>query len=51
MSLSCSHVTVRHVGSTTDTLTDVSLEVCPGQIIGVTGVSGAGKSTLLRVLS
>lgn len=51
MSLSCSHVTVRHVGSTTDTLTDVSLEVCPGQIIGVTGVSGAGKSTLLRVLA
>lgn len=51
MSLSCSHVTVRHVGSTTDTLTDVSLEVRPGQIIGVTGVSGAGKSTLLRVLA
>ena len=51
MSLSCSHVTVRYAGSTTDTLADVSLEVCPGQIIGVTGASGAGKSTLLRVLA
>jgi D-methionine transport system ATP-binding protein len=32
-------------------LTDVSLEVAPGEIFGVIGQSGAGKSTLVRLVN
>lgn len=34
-----------------DVLTDVSLTLEPGRIIGVQGPSGCGKSTLIRVLA
>lgn len=32
-------------------LKDISFEVAPGALIGITGENGTGKSTLLRVLS
>jgi ABC-type multidrug transport system ATPase subunit len=32
-------------------LSDVSLNVCPGECVGVFGFSGSGKSVLLRVLA
>jgi iron complex transport system ATP-binding protein len=32
-------------------LKDISLQVAPGEILGVIGPNGAGKSTLIRVLS
>ncbi len=35
----------------TDLLRKVSLEVCPGDKIGVIGANGKGKSTLLKVLN
>ncbi|MDO5030863.1 MAG: ATP-binding cassette domain-containing protein [Corynebacterium sp.] len=38
-------------GSTRTVLTDVSIRIEPGQIIGLRGASGAGKSTLGRILA
>jgi ABC-type branched-subunit amino acid transport system ATPase component len=42
-------VTVRFGGLTA--LSEVSLEVAPGSVVGLVGPNGAGKSTLLAVLS
>jgi simple sugar transport system ATP-binding protein len=37
--------------STTDVLTDISLEVRPGEVLCLLGDNGAGKSTLIKILS
>lgn len=37
--------------SGTDVLTDISLEVYPGEVLCLLGDNGAGKSTLIKVLS
>jgi len=44
------HVSFRYSPKGPEVLSDVSLEIAPGEVIGVVGVSGAGKTTLMRLL-
>ncbi len=48
--LKVEHLTVCYPGQTEPALTDVSLQLQPGQTLGLVGPTGAGKSTLIRVL-
>lgn len=44
------HLTYRYPGATREALSDVSISLRPGVIVGVAGPSGAGKSTLAQIL-
>ena len=48
--ITAEEVCARYSDRLPDVLTDISLEVKPGEFIYVAGKSGAGKTTLLRVL-
>lgn len=49
--LSAKDVCVRYARHLPWVLDRVSLELCPGQVVGLAGPSGIGKSTLARVMS
>jgi peptide/nickel transport system ATP-binding protein len=44
-------VTYHHSGRATTALANLSLNVAPGEVVGVVGESGSGKSTLLRAIA
>jgi subfamily B ATP-binding cassette protein HlyB/CyaB len=44
------HVTFRYRPDRPEALSDIDLEVSPGEVIGVVGPSGSGKSTLAKLI-
>jgi len=48
--LALEDVSYRYPNSEIDALSNISLELAPGSIIGIVGTSGSGKSTLLNLL-
>ncbi|GBF35763.1 ABC transporter, multidrug efflux family [Desulfocucumis palustris] len=49
-SIEVSHVSFRYKKESPLVLDDVSLQVRPGEYVGIVGSSGSGKSTLFRIL-
>ena len=45
------HFTFKYPGTTYDSLEDISLEIKPGETIGIVGRIGSGKSTLVNSLA
>ena len=46
--ISLDHVTYRYPFTGRDAVTDISIDVKPGEAVLVTGVSGCGKTTLRK---
>lgn len=44
------NLSYRYVGSKQDSISDMSMEISSGKIVGLLGANGAGKSTLLYLL-
>jgi subfamily B ATP-binding cassette protein HlyB/CyaB len=48
--ITCERVSFRYSSEAPEVLADVSLDIQPGDVVGVVGMSGSGKTTLLRLL-
>lgn len=48
--ISFEHVSFRYDGAESDTLTDISFTMMPGEKIALVGLNGAGKTTLVKLL-
>lgn len=51
MALVCTGLGLRYEGEACNVLRSVSLELHPGELLGIAGCSGSGKTTLLRCLA
>lgn len=49
--LKVSGICARYTGTTKDVLSDVNVDIYPGETLAVVGESGSGKSTLARVIT
>lgn len=48
--ITVSHVSFRYREEGPDILDDISLEINPGEYVGIVGSTGSGKSTLMRIM-
>ena len=48
--VSCQNVSFSYQGSKEESLSDISFDAAPGEIIGVIGGTGSGKSTLVNLI-
>ncbi len=48
--ITVSHVSFRYSEEGPDILDDISLEIKPGEYVGIVGSTGSGKSTLMRIM-